>query len=103
MLAGFSAFWFTESAGINHLVQNFENFLSGSMFPLYILPVYFNWLQFSPFAFTFYHPMQIYLGKYNFEQTIWVFAGGIFWCIFLYFVAKLVFKLGLKKNESVGL
>ena len=29
--------------------------------------------------------------------------GGLTWCIILYFLAKLVFKMGLKKNESVGL
>lgn len=103
VLAGFSAFWFTEGSGSNHLMQNLENLLSGSMFPLYILPVYFGWLQYSPFAFTFYHPMQIYLGKYNPEQTFWVFLGGIFWCVLLYFLAKWVFKLALKRNESVGL
>lgn len=103
VLTGFSAFWFVEGNGLNHLVQNAENFLSGSMFPLSILPVYFNWLQYSPFAFTFYHPMQIYLGKYSQLQTLWVFTGGIVWCVILYFLAKLVFKMGLKRNESVGL
>jgi len=103
ILTGFSAFWFTEGAGLNHLIQNLENFLSGSMFPLFILPFYFNWLQLLPFAFTFYHPMQIYLGKYDTFQTVLVFSGGIFWCVLLYFLAKFVFKMGLKKNESVGL
>jgi membrane-associated phospholipid phosphatase len=29
--------------------------------------------------------------------------GGIVWCFVLYFLAKPVFKLGLKKNEAVGL
>jgi len=47
--------------------------------------------------------MQIYLGKYDTFQTVLVFGGGIFWCVLLYFLAKFVFKMGLKKNESVGL
>ena len=102
-LTGMGAFWFTEGSGINYLVQNLENFLSGSMFPLYILPVYLGWLQYLPFAFTFYHPMQIYLGKYSNLEILYVFLVGIFWCFVLYFLAKLVFKIGLKKNESVGL
>lgn len=103
ILAGFSGFWSIDGSGINHLVQNSENFLSGSMFPLFILPVYFGWIQYLPFAFTFYHPMQMYLGKYDTNQTILVFVGGIAWCLVLYFLAKLVFKMGLKRNESVGL
>ena len=55
------------------------------------------------FAFTFYHPMQIYLGKYSILETIYVFGGGIVWCIILYYSAKWVFKMGLKRNEAVGL
>jgi ABC-type uncharacterized transport system permease subunit len=47
--------------------------------------------------------MQIYLGKYNFQETLAVFLGGIIWFLVLYFLAKLVFKMGLKKNEAVGL
>jgi ABC-type uncharacterized transport system permease subunit len=58
---------------------------------------------FSPFAFTFYHPMQIYLGKYSNLEIFYVFLGGLAWCFILYFLAKLVFKMGLKKNEAVGL
>jgi ABC-2 type transport system permease protein len=103
ILTGFTAFWFVEGTGSNHLMQNLENSLSGSMFPLYILPNYFTFLQFTPFAFTFYHPMQIYLGKYSTIQILYVFLGGIFWSVSLYFLAKLVFKMGLKRNESVGL
>ncbi|MFM7853798.1 MAG: ABC-2 family transporter protein [Flammeovirgaceae bacterium] len=54
-------------------------------------------------AFFAYYPAQIYLGKYDTDQTVLVFLGGIAWCGILYFLAKLVFRLGLKRNESVGL
>jgi ABC-type uncharacterized transport system permease subunit len=47
--------------------------------------------------------MQIYLGKYSNLEIFYTFLGGLVWCIMLYFLAKLVFKMGLKKNESVGL
>jgi ABC-type uncharacterized transport system permease subunit len=50
-----------------------------------------------------HHPMQIYLGEYNSLDILLVFLGGIVWCLVLYFLAKFVFKLGLKRNESVGL
>jgi ABC-2 type transport system permease protein len=58
---------------------------------------------FSPFAFAVYHPTQIYLGKYSNLEILYVFLGGIAWCVALYFLAKLVFKMGLKRNEAVGL
>jgi ABC-type uncharacterized transport system permease subunit len=47
--------------------------------------------------------MQIYLGEYTNLEIFYVFLGGLAWCIILYFLAKLVFKLGLKRNEAVGL
>jgi ABC-type uncharacterized transport system permease subunit len=47
--------------------------------------------------------MQIYLGKYSPTETLMVVLGGIAWCLVLYFLANFVFKMGLKRNESVGL
>jgi ABC-type uncharacterized transport system permease subunit len=82
--------------------EKFNSILSGLYIPLSntIFPVF---ISFSPFAFLLHQPMQIYLGKYDTNQTILVFLGGVAWCLFLYILAKIVFKLGLKRNESVGL
>jgi ABC-type uncharacterized transport system permease subunit len=46
--------------------------------------------------------MQIYLGKYDPNQILQTFVGGIAWCIVLWVLARLVFKAGLKRNEAVG-
>jgi len=77
--------------------------LSGVLIPLDKLPLYNEIIQFLPTSWLLHHPMQIYLGKYSPLETLYVFLGGITWCVVLYFLAKWVFKLGLKKNESVGL
>ena len=82
--------------------ESLRNVLIGLIIPLDKLP-FSGLFQFLPTSFWLHHPMQIYLGKYNANQTILVFLSGVFWCILLYFLAKLVFKMGLKKNESVGL
>jgi ABC-2 type transport system permease protein len=102
ILIGSSAFKFINNSGFIRTFGHIFIFTSGSTFPLDIIDQV-QWLQFLPFAYTFYHPMQIYLGNYNFQETLSVFAGGIAWCIILYFLAKLVFKKGLKRNEAVGL
>jgi ABC-type uncharacterized transport system permease subunit len=47
--------------------------------------------------------MQIYLGKYSMTEIIYTFFGGIAWCFVLWILARVIFKLGLKKNEAVGL
>jgi ABC-type uncharacterized transport system permease subunit len=102
MIVGSVTFWTTDAGGIIRTAGFITVFCSGSLFPLDLISET-KFLQFLPFAFTFYHPMQIYLGKYDNFQTFWVFLGGVSWCVFLYFLAKLVFKMGLKRNESVGL
>jgi ABC-2 type transport system permease protein len=101
-LIGSLAFFITDIWGLIDLQSTFRVHLSGKTIPLNILPALLP-LSFLPFAFTFYHPMQIYLGKYSALETLFVFLGGIAWCVILYFLAKLVFKMGLKRNESVGL
>ena len=82
--------------------ESLRTILIGSIIPLDKLP-FSGLFQFLPTSFWLHHPMQIYLGKYSSIETFLVFLGGIFWCIFLYFLAKFVFKMGLKRNESVGL
>ena len=103
IMVGLSCFWLTQAYGVidGHLAL--IPLLSGSLIPLYLFGDNFKFLIFTPFAFTFYHPMQIYLGKYSPLETLYVFLGGIAWCVVLYFLAKWVFKMGLKRNESVGL
>jgi ABC-2 type transport system permease protein len=103
MLSALTTFWLTRTYGVNDFHVAILPFLAGSLFPLSLLPIWLYFIEFQPLAFTFYHPMQIYLGKYSTNEIILVFIGGLAWCLVLYFLAKLVFKLGLKRNESVGL
>ena len=103
LLVGLLAFFLTE---INGVILNYgyiNNLLSGRLFPLGLLIPYFWANALNPFSYLFYHPMQIYLGKYSSNQIFAVFGCGLLWIFILYIIAKMVFKLGLKKNESVGL
>jgi ABC-2 type transport system permease protein len=102
-LFGSIAFWTTGTGGLMEMADSVSFFLIGGVAPLTILSNYVNWIEYQPFAWILHHPMQIYLGNYDLNQTLWVFAGGLVWCLALYFLAKFVFKMGLKRNESVGL
>jgi ABC-2 type transport system permease protein len=103
ILASF-AFWTEDVRPIGYLMVIFIKILSGIAIPFSYLSEPFNTiLQFNPYALISYHPMQIYLGKYSNLEIFYVFLGGLAWCIILYFLAKWVFKMGLKKNEAVGL
>lgn len=88
--------------GIFRAYNGIHGILSGVIIPLDKLPG-FEILRLLPTSYVIHHPMQIYLGKYTPTETLFVFLGGIAWCAVLYLIGKLVFKLGLKKNEAVGL
>ena len=99
----FLAFFVTEINGITLNYGFIYNLFTGKLFPLHLLIPFFFIHIFNPYSYLFYHPMQIYLGEYDSIQTGWTLLGGVAWCVVLYFLAKLVFRLGLKRNESVGL
>lgn len=103
MVVGFSAFFLRQVNGIILNLGILSTLLMGRAFPLDLLFSNFYVHLFNPFAFIFYHPMQIYLNKYNLEQTLIVFVSEIIWCVALTILAKFVYKSGLKRNESVGL
>lgn len=98
---GASGFWFKDSVGLVQFSDNTMSILAGSYIPLYILN--YKALNYTPFAFLIHHPMQIYLGKYSYSETILAIFGGLVWCLILWIITRFVFKLGLKKNEAVGL
>ena len=102
ILIGSIVFWVNENNTIIESRAVLLGFLSGSLV-LLDTTKFTNSFIFLPFSFAVYHPTQIYLGKYTQLQTLYVFLGGLAWCLVLYFLAKLVFKLGLKRYESVGL
>ncbi len=100
------AFW-TKQWDYEGIKESYEisfMLLTGSIIPLDKLPFEISkYLAFLPTSWLLHHPMQIYLGKYSSLETFYTFFGGLIWCFVLYFLAKWVFKLGLKRNESVGL
>ena len=102
IIASTCAFYTPEYAGIIVASNTILKVLSSYFFPFSLITG-LGWLSYNPLAFTFYHPMQIYLGKYSTLETLYVFGGGIAWCVVLYFLARWVFKMGLKRNEAVGL
>jgi ABC-2 type transport system permease protein len=104
-LVGVSTFWTIEFEGSANFYENILPILAGLVFP-------FNLIQGTtlhlimthlPWSFIVYHPVQIYLGKYTPLQSLQAFVIGLLWALFLFYFSNLIFKLGLKKNESVGL
>ena len=47
--------------------------------------------------------MQVYLGKLESASILNLILGGIVWGIAILCLAIRIFKMGVKRNESVGL
>jgi len=47
--------------------------------------------------------MQVYLGKKDLSQSLWIILGSSLWLLFFYLLASVVYKKGLKQYEAVGL
>lgn len=98
-------FWVPEAAwGINFLVTVvIIDFLSGSLFPLDILPrVLQNILNLTPFPYLIFFPLQVYLGKL---ATVDIFKGlfiSMFWAVALWFFMKTIWTKGLKVYQAYG-
>ena len=104
ILIGFISFWTTDNSGIFYSINTLSKFLSGAYFPINILPAAF--LNFSlalPFIYTFYLPAQLYLGKISILQGLRGLGLEIVWVAILYCAIKVVWKMGLKKYERVGI
>ncbi len=100
-MTGMTSFWIKNSQGVINFYENITPILAGSLVPLSLLPIPF--LDKTPFAYLFYYPMQVYMNKYNQQETFLTFIWGIIWCLVLFIMTRIVFRFGLKKNESVGL
>jgi ABC-2 type transport system permease protein len=101
-LLGFLAFFMTDIFGIIDSQNSIVGFLSGKVLPLtstaMLLP-----LTYLPFAFLYHHPLQVYFGNYNLENSFLTILTGIIWIVFLHLATIKLWSIGLKKYESVGM
>ncbi len=104
ILIGFIAFWTLEINGIFRGILFLKRFLSGTYFPINLLPVLFLHISLAfPFAYTFFVPTQLYLGKMTILQGLIGLGIEILWLFILYGIIKVVWWRGLKKYEGVGI
>ena len=104
IIIGFISFWTTEISGIQYSIKMFIRLLSGVFFPLNLLPALFAKISLaSPFAYTVFIPVQLYLGKISFAEGLRGLAIELLWLVILYGIIKVVWRLGLKRYESVGI
>jgi ABC-2 type transport system permease protein len=97
------AFWVLEVSTFIFILFAFEYIASGHLFPLDILP---SWLErvlfLTPFPYQLYFPISIYLGQTTGDALWRGLAIQAAWVLLFYFVARLVWRRGIRKYAAFG-
>jgi ABC-2 type transport system permease protein len=98
-------FWAPELGWGSQFLVNVVilEFLSGSLFPIDILPAGLQRIVMStPFPYMIYFPVQVYLGKIIGVAQVQGFIVSIAWLFILWFAMKNVWNKGLKVYQALG-
>jgi ABC-2 type transport system permease protein len=97
------AFWVLEVSTFIFIVFAFEYIAGGHLFPLDILPpALFKLLQFTPFPYQLFFPVNIYLGRVSGETLYTGLLIQAGWLAAAFVLAKLVWNRGIRRYSAVG-
>jgi len=97
------AFWLLEVSTIIFILFAFEYIAGGHLFPLNILPHGLALaLNFTPFPYLLYFPVSVYLGQTGGAELWRGLAIQAAWVVLFYFVARWVWRRGIRTYTAVG-
>jgi len=103
LLLSFIGFWTPEIWAPRFLFTMLVFFVSGSYFPLNLLPsIIYHLLLLTPFPYLFYLPTQMLIGHVDWTFIYVQFAISCLWVFLLYGVAMSVWKRGNKSFSFWG-
>ncbi len=100
---GMIGFWFLEVSSLLFVYMLFSFFFSGHMFPLDILPEFWQGLlQLVPLQYLAYFPAAVFLGKVEGAELAWGLGIEFAWVLFFIFTSRLAFRLGVRRYGGYG-
>ena len=97
------AFWVLEVSTFIFILFAIEYIAGGHLFPLDILPApLFQALQFTPFPYQLFFPVNVYLGRITGDAMLTGLAIQAGWVVATYLLARLVWSHGIRKYSAVG-
>jgi ABC-2 type transport system permease protein len=97
------AFWVLEVSTFIFILFAFEYLAGGHLFPLDILPpAVFRALQFTPFPYQMFFPVNVYLGRVTgsaLQQGLLIQA---LWLVLAFVLARFVWSRGVRRYSAVG-
>lgn len=102
-ILGILTTWIEEISGLLDFWANIENFLSGALLPLSILPTFlYTIISFLPFKYFLFLPIDIYMGKIEGNKIIEAFAIQITWILLLGVLLCILKQKAYKKYAGYG-
>ena len=100
---GMVGFWFLEITSVLYIVMTMNFFISGQMLPIDFLPQPWSTiLKALPFQYMAYFPAVVFLGKIKGAALIWGLLGELAWALFFVFLARGLYRLGLRRYGAYG-
>jgi len=102
-LVGLTVFYFEDNVGVLNATAALTELLSGTLIPLAMYP---EWLvsamNYLPFRFVFYQPMEIYLGHLNGRTADLVWVTQTAWIVVLFTAGYFLFRIAIQKVSIQG-
>lgn len=97
------AFWILEVSTLVFILYSFEYFLSGHVFPIDLLPAGVRTvLQWSPFPYELFFPVQILLERVNPEEMARGFGMQALWILLSALCARTLWSRGVRHYQAAG-
>ena len=98
-----ASFWAINIWSLSTIKDVFVNVLSGTMIPLWFMPEWiYEILQFTPFPYIYFTPIQIYLGQLSGKAIVQRFGIQTVWIVILFLLGTFIWKKGQKKLVVQG-
>ena len=102
---GISGFWLLEITSFAYIINIFNFFVSGQMFPLELLeqyPLITPILRILPFQYLAYFPAMVFLGKKTGDELIVGLGIELAWAVGLMLLSRWMYRLGLRHYSAYG-
>jgi ABC-2 type transport system permease protein len=97
------AFWILEISTIVFILYSFEYFLNGHIFPLDIMPVWFqSILDWLPFTYELYFPIAVFLEKVRGPDLCRGLLIQTVWFLLTLGIARVMWRHGVQHYQAVG-
>lgn len=103
LLFGSLGFWSPETWGPRFLFYTLLQFTAGELFPLDVLPTLFQKIMYlTPLPYLSFVQTQLFLGKYTNSESLNHSLILIFWIFLAAFLARYIWKKGLRSYDAAG-